>query len=384
MPARILLIDDDPRLLSALTRQLEDNFELTSAEAGGKAIELAKAAQAGRAPFAVALCDMRMPGMDGIETLARLRDVSPDTVRMMLTGNADQDTAIRAINCGNIFRFFTKPCAASELKAGLDAGVEQYRLVTAERELLGKTLAGSLKMLIDLMSMNDPVAYQSSMRIREWVHLIAIETSMPHPWQLEVAATLVGIAQLTIPPELATKLRQREALTEVERVIVERAPEAARNLMANIPRMELVAEILLYQDRGYDGSGFPPDGPSGEAIPLGSRLLRILKDLAAATEGGPLTRATFQILQKRVGLYDPNLLARVRAGLENTISDSMPTVMEIPLSALRVGQMILSDIRTSTGHLVLAAGSITSAPHLERLRGLRKRFTFIEPIKVRV
>jgi len=381
---RILLIDDDPRLLSALRRQLEEHFDLTTAPGGREALEAVRSAADGHTPFAVALCDMRMPGMDGIETLEKIRAIAPDTVRMMLTGNADQETAIQAINRGNIFRFYAKPCAAEDLQEGLRAGAAQYRLVTAERDLLEKTLAGSLKVLVDVVSMNDPVGYQSSMRLREWVRLFTAEFHLPQNWQLEIAATLIGIGQVTVPPEITAKQRAHEPLTEVERSIVERAPEAARNLVANIPRLEAVADILLFQDKGYDGSGFPPEGPVGDAIPFGSRLLKILKDLAGAAEGGPLSRAAFAELQKHDKVYDQRLLAKVKMSLESTISATAPTVAEIPLSALRVGQVILSDLRLTNGHLILAANSHISAPHIERLRGLRKMFTFVEPIKVRM
>jgi len=384
MPARILLIDDDPHLLSALRRQLEDDFDLTTAGNGQLGIDAARAAVESRTPFAVALCDMRMPGLDGIETLEKVREVSPDTVRMMLTGNADQQTAIQAINRGNIFRFYTKPCAADDLRQGLLAGIAQYQLVTAERELLEKTLAGSLKVLVDVVSMNDPVAYQFSMRLREWVRLINAEVKLPQAWQVEIAATLVAIGQVMVPPEIIAKQRANEKLTEVERSVFEQAPEAARNLVANIPRLDAVAEMLYLQDKGFNGSGFPQKGPVGEAIPFGARLLKILKDLAAATEGGPLTRAAFQALQKRAEAYDPRLLGKVKACLEGTITVNAPTVAEIPLSALRVGHVILSDIKMADGHLVLAADSLISAPLLERLRNLRKMFTFIEPIKVRM
>lgn len=380
MAERVLLIDDDPHLLSALRRQFDEEFDLVTAAGGEAGIEAVRTGP----PFAVVISDMRMPGRDGIETLKAIRALAPDTVRMMLTGNADQATAIDAINQGSILRFFTKPCPPDLLREGLQAGIEQYRLVTAERDLLEKTLSGSLKVLVDVVSMNDPANYQMAMRLREWVRLLAIEMRMQSRWQLEVAATLIGIGQVAIPTEIAARQRAGETLTEVESQIVERAPEAARNLVSNIPRLEKVAEILYYQDKGFDGSGFPPDGKSGDAIPFDARLLRVLKDLAAATAGGPLTRTAFAALEAHRERYDPRLLAGVRIALEKTLSTEASAVIEVPLSSLRVGQTILSDIRQTNGHLILAANSQISEAQLERLRNLRRIFTFIEPIKVRV
>ena len=384
MVERVLLVDDDPHLLSALRRQLSEDFDLDTAENGDLAIAAIQAAVTARTPFSVVLCDMRMPGMNGIETLAKIREIAPDTVRMMLTGNADQETAIAAINHGNIFRFYSKPCPADELREGLLAGIDQYRLVMAERELLEKTLAGSLKVLVELVSMNDPSGYQFAMRLRDWVRAVADECHIPQRWQVEVAATLVGIGQVTIPPEILAKQYSKEPLTEIERTIIERAPESARNLVANIPRLEKVAEMLLYQDKGFDGTGFPFEKRAGESLPLGGRVLKILKDLAQATEGGPLTKAAFAVLDRNAELYDPRLLGRIRMSLESSMVVSAPTITEIPLSSLRVGQFILSDIRQTNGHLILAANTQITAPQIERLRNLRKMFSFFEPIKVRV
>ncbi|NIQ03497.1 MAG: response regulator, partial [Nitrospinaceae bacterium] len=94
--------------------------------------------------FAVVVSDMRMPDMDGIQFLSRVREHYPQTVRMMLTGYADVKTAMNAVNEGNIFRFMTKPCPPEVFEKVLSAGIEQYRLITAERDLLERTLKGSV------------------------------------------------------------------------------------------------------------------------------------------------------------------------------------------------------------------------------------------------
>jgi response regulator RpfG family c-di-GMP phosphodiesterase len=384
MGERILVIDDDHHLLSGLRRQLSDTFDIVTAQGGAEALEQVQAVAAAHNPFAVALCDMRMPGMDGIETLRRIKELAPDTVRIMLTGNADQQTAIEAINQGAIFRFYTKPYPVDRLREGLAAACEQYRLVTAERELLERTLTGSIKVLVDIASMNDASVAGLATRLREWVRLLTSEFRMPQRWQLEVAASLVPIGQVALPPDVVARKRSGEALTEAELSLFERIPETARNLIANIPRLAKVAEIVYLQDRGYDGSGFPADGPVGNDIPLDARLLKILKDLAEATDGGPLTKAAFAILDRRRAQYDPVLLPKVRACLERMV-DMMPaTSVDMPLSSLRAGQVVLSDVRLANGHVILAANTQLSAAHVERLQALRRIFTFVEPVKVRV
>lgn len=381
---KILIIDDDPHLLSALRRQLRDRYDVTTAKGGADAIALVKESVEKRDAFAAIVSDMTMPGMDGIETLKRVRELSPDSIRIMLTGNADQQTAIEAINQGAIFRFYTKPCSTERLCDGLDAAIAQYRLVTAERVLLEKTLAGSIRVLVDIVSLNDPAAYALATQLRDWVRRMKTEFNLSQHWQLQIAAMLVPIGQVSIPPELMARMRGGEILSAAEQAVFDRAPEAARNLVTNIPRLAKVAEILYLQDRGFDGSGFPPDGPKGMEIPFEARVLKILKDLAESAGRGPPNATAFATLDKRKAQYDQQLLRKVRDCLEATKASPPAAEAEIPVAALRPGHVVLSDIRLTDGHLILAANTRLSEVQVERLRGMRKIFQFVEPIKVRV
>lgn len=380
---RVLLVDDDPHLLSALRRQLGDEFALTLAADGGAAVTNVKGAEKERAPFAVALCDMRMPGMNGVETLAAIREAAPDTVRMMLTGHSDLESSIQAINRGNILRFYLKPCPAEQLREGLRAGVHQYRLIRAEKDLLERTLTGSLRALIDVLAMNDPVAFAHTARMRDWIKVLGPAIPLAKPWQIEIAVTLHPIGRLTIPVEILAKKNAGEALTDLERSILERSPEFARNLLANIPRLEKVAEIVALQDRGYDGTGHPADGPAGDDIPTGARVLKILKGLSEACGNGPLTEAAFTTMEHNKSQYDPRLLAAIHTVLDSAIALLPQSEIEIPLAVLSAGQTLVNDLRLANGHLILAANTRLSGVQLERIRVLRTIHVFAEPVRVR-
>ncbi len=134
-PAPVLLVDDDPNLLSSLSRRLGGLFRIVTAESGADAVAAAEQAARRERPFAAVVCDMHMPGLNGLETLARIRALSPDSVPIMLTGDADQQTAMAAINQGHIFRFYIKPFDSLLLADGLTAALHQNRLLRAERRL---------------------------------------------------------------------------------------------------------------------------------------------------------------------------------------------------------------------------------------------------------
>ncbi|HEX2100040.1 MAG TPA: response regulator, partial [Candidatus Synoicihabitans sp.] len=141
MTSRVLFVDDDPNLLAAFQRNLRKQFQFDTALGAQEALALLERPE----PYAVVLADMRMPGMDGVELLERVKQRAPETVRMMLTGNADQQTAVDAVNRGEVFRFLNKPCPPEVLVPALEAAIKHYQLQRLERELLEGTLAGSVK-----------------------------------------------------------------------------------------------------------------------------------------------------------------------------------------------------------------------------------------------
>jgi DNA-binding NtrC family response regulator len=148
MSEKILFVDDDPALLAACRRLLGGRFDLDTAQSGEAG--LAKLMEDG--PFGVVVADQQMPEMDGVEFLAVVKQRAPDTIRIMLSGNADLQAAIRAVNEGSIFRFLTKPCQPASLARALEDALAQRRLGLAEKELLQKALSERPKQLTDSLS----------------------------------------------------------------------------------------------------------------------------------------------------------------------------------------------------------------------------------------
>lgn len=140
MKPRILLVDDDPLLLAGLKRQLRRHFHIQTATGGQEALHMVEAQDD---PLMVVVSDYRMPGMNGIDLLARVKALRPDTVRMMLTGSTDLRTAIQAVNEGNIFQFHLKPCPADDLARAIEEGVAHYRKASARTSQI-KTMEKSM------------------------------------------------------------------------------------------------------------------------------------------------------------------------------------------------------------------------------------------------
>jgi len=381
MKEKLLFVDDDTNLLASLERSLRRQFNIETA-AGGEA-GLAKLADSG--PYAVVVSDRQMPGMDGIEFLSLVRQRAPDTVRIMLTGNVDIEQAVRVVNDGNIFSFLLKPCPNDVLSKALENALQQRRLILAERELLDKTLNGSIKMLTDILSMVDTKAFAHTEKLRRLITRVSEKTPLPETWQIHLAAMLSPIGLVTLPAEIVVKARAGEILTATEQQVIDSAPKIAARLLSNIPRLASVAEIVSYQNKRFDGGGTPIDSVRGEAIPFGARLLKLLNDMLELEGRGFTRHQALDELLLRKGFYDPPLLGSARAcfGFAEGKLDIALQVIAVETNDLAVGMLLSSDVFTKEGTLILSAGHTISHMILERIQNFKLLYGVQEPIFVR-
>jgi response regulator RpfG family c-di-GMP phosphodiesterase len=375
MKRRILFVDDDPNILSAFQRQLRKHYLVVTSPGGKEGLEAIE----GGEPFAVVVSDLRMPEMDGIQFLTRVRKIAPDSVRMMLTGNADLQAAIEAVNEGNIFRLLTKPCAQEALIASLDSGIRQYRLITAERELLERTLSGSIKVLWEVLSLVNPEAFGRASRITRYVKDIARRLQVRDLWVVETAATLSQIGYIILPEGVLKKLYDGEKLAPDEAQLFNMHPFVASDLIANIPRMETVAEIISYQEKHFDGSGIPTDSRSGEDIPLGSRIIKAVLDFDTLEANGySKSKATLK-LRSRAGWYDPKVLTAFESVLG---IEAQYEVLSVRVAQLLDNMILARDVVTVDGRLLIARGHQVTRTLREHLRYFAQRPGIREPITV--
>lgn len=339
MSAKVLFVDDEPNVLQSIKRTLRKEFDLDTAEGGDEALQLLNANGA----YAVIVSDMRMPGMNGVELLARAKIEFPDTVRMMLTGNADQQTAVDAVNHGDIFRFMNKPCETKELANAVSSGIRQHQLITAERELLENTLRGSIKALADILSLTNPEVFGRTTRLKHRARQLANVLSLTEPWQIESAAMLSQIGCVTISEDVVRRRANGETLSAEEESEFAGHAAVGADLVMKIPRMEDVAQSIRYQEKNFDGSGFPTDGLSGDDIPDGARLLKVVIDLDAAESSGLDPAAALDKLKQHASFYDPAILA----ALETSLAQE---------TGLRC---VTTDIRKLTDAMILAQNVVT-------------------------
>jgi CheY-like chemotaxis protein len=355
-------VDDEPNLLEGISLHLGRKFEVETATSGAAGLALLAA---GFCP-AVIVSDMRMPIMDGAAFLAKARAMAPDSVRLLLTGQTDIESAISAVNEGQIFRFLTKPCAPPNLVLAIAAAVEQHQLITAERVLLEQTLHGCIKALTDVLALTNPAAFGRATRIKELVSELAAETGLRTRWQLEVAAMLSQLAHITLQPETAEKLYFGKPLTLDEQKQVEHLPAVTSQLLGNIPRIDDVREILSTYTRPFQGVKVEECDPVKQPIAFASQLLKLAIDFDVLESQDVSANLAIDTLRHRgMGVVPAAMeaLNRVRGQ-----SGQHYEVRELTLNELLPGMVLTEDVTMPNGMLLVARGYEVNSRFLDRLR----------------
>lgn len=381
MPTKILFVDDDANLLAAFGRTYRKQFIFDTALGAEEALRLAEKS----GPYGVIVADMNMPGMNGVELLERLREIAPDTVPVMLTGNADQPTAVESVNRGRVFRFLNKPCPPETLVPVLEAAIQRYEGLRNERELLEGTLTGSVKLLTDILGTVAPDALGRGQRLRLGIGRFVRERRVQPAWECEVAALLSAIGFAAVPPTILQKLAEATPLGLAEETIVRRVPQIGHDLLAGIPRFAGVAAAVLYQRKNFDGTGFPQDDRAGEAIPMGARLLRVFVDRLELEADGVVKERALESMTARTGVYDPRIVAACFEVfphfLPNAIARDRP-VGSVAVKQLTAGLVVVTDVRTHKGLVIVGAGHTLTVTMIERINNFAELGEVREPILV--
>lgn len=377
MNRRILLVDDDSNILQGYRRLLRQHFEVNVAL--GPEVALGMIAQ--EEPYAVVVSDLKMPEMDGIEFLKRVTELSPNSVRIMLSGNADRQAVMDSVNCGQVFRFLAKPCDQPTLAQTLELAISHYQLIISEHELLTQTLTGSMQVLTRILSIVNPRAFGRTAKVRRLVAQVAYRMKVRDAWECEIAAMLSMIGTLSVPDEVLAKVERREPLDAAQQALYRRHPEVGESLVSHIPRLRNVARCIKYQNKDYDGGGFPGDDVAGDQIPIGARILRVVSDYEMSMEHGLSPERAFAMIQDHEDSYD----LQVVSALEEVLDlQSRVVIKEVTMRSMPDQCVLAQDVLTRDGMLLVQAGQEIDPAMKTRLLHHAKTTGIREPIKVLV
>jgi CheY-like chemotaxis protein len=375
MVDKILFVDDEPAVLDGYKRMLHREFEVDIAGGGKEGL----AATREKGPYSVVISDMRMPEMNGAQFFAKLRQTAPDTIRILLTGYTDLSAAMDAVNEGNIFRFLTKPCEKEVLARAITTGLVQYRLLTAEKELLEKTLMGSIKVLTDVLSASSPEAFGRSMRIARVVRHLVREFDLPAPWRFETAAMLSQLGCVTLDPELINAAYLGQQLSSEDQSRFESHPQVAKDLLGNIPRLEPIAWMISQQLTQEAVHKLPSDATtaSAQAIVLGAKMLKLAVAFDGCKLGGLSDEDAVARLSKRRSEFSPDLLDALK---RLAPEDARTELRKVSIGKLTIGMILQHEIRTRTGLLMVTKGQEVTHALLIKLENFSRAGTIDDEI----
>ncbi len=374
MTRRILFVDDEPKILQALERQLSARFEIRTAPGPGQGLN----ALVHNGPFAVVVSDFRMPEMNGIQFLAKVKHANADIVRLMLTGQADLNTAIAAVNEGSIFRFLTKPCPPEALTAALDSAIELHRLITSERELLEKTLSGSIQVLTEVLSLVNPGAFSHACLIRKYATHLATALKLPNVWEFELAAMLCQLGYITVPQSVLDKVATQAELTPDEHAVFSAHSAVAARLLENIPRLEAVAHIIRNQSSPSSAGFADTLFEGGDVVAVGTAILRAALEFDRLANARK-SRSDALSQMRQSGRFAPCLLDALQTA---EVDRAQCKVLLLRVSELSAAMVANQDIYTNNGVLLLRKGEDLTMPMIEKLRGFARTIGIPQPLSV--
>lgn len=373
--ATLLCVDDEPNILSALRRVFRpQGYRILVAGSGADGLEILK-----QKPVDLVISDMRMPSMNGAQFLTRVAEGWPQIMRLLLTGYAEMDAAIEAINNGHIYGYYSKPWEDTELRLGVENALKQKHLAE-ERDKLLKELAlrnNELKALNNdldakvqvrtaqlqtalgeirnanqdlkrhysdtvrafsrFVDMREDRSTGHARRVAERARKLAAEMGMEAGDQQAIvfAALLLQVGKLTLPDKLIS--RPLNALFKKEREAFLRHAAVGASILKDIAPLKEASRLIAMQYECHDGSG-TPNGLMGEEIPLGARILSVVRDYDLLMEGvitGKLmtaSEAQDQLRRLRGKKYDPAVVDAI-IELVGEVKDSVyrPVVKASPL-----------------------------------------------------
>ncbi len=373
----MLFVDDEPQLIEAVQRALRKQVDLRTACGGAEGLRVLR----DEGPFALVVSDMRMPGMNGAQFLARVREQEPDAVRMILSGEADLQATIAAVNEGHIYRFLSKPCPSDQLLLAVQDGLKQHRLLTAEKVLLEQTLSGAVKMLIEILGMVNPTASSRAVRLQRYVLELSSALGLLGRWQWGLAAHVSQIGCVALPQELLFKVEACQTLTEEEKRLYDSHPEVAAKLLAAIPRLEEVAAIVASQAGPLNFVGKSDDLHQWDIRSAGELLLRTSIEYDRLLARGLKPEGAVGILSApKYGL--PASVLKALLGLSSAGRERI--ARQVRLKDLAIGMILDEDLVSHKGIRLAPSGAEVTRTLMIRLTSIATGVGVVEPFRVRV
>ena len=304
MTGAVLFVDDEENVLNSIDSLFIDNdMRILKAGNADEALSLF-----GKEEIAVIVSDHCMPGMKGTELLSKVREVSPDTFKILMTAHEDLGVAVDAINQGHVFRFIIKPWDNVSLVATVQEAAKRYQMVQS----LKNVDESSFLSLAETIEFKDPFTGGHCERVAHYALMIAEELGLPEDTMqsLKFGAWLHDCGKIGIPEKI---LNKKTPLTDVEFDIIKKHPKWGADIALQANLAQIIINIIHYHHERYDGTGYPA-GIQGNAIPVESQIVSVADVYDALTSDRSyrdkysMEKAIKIMLAMSGNVFDPEIL----------------------------------------------------------------------------
>jgi len=360
-----VLIVAAPDVACDLPRSAGGQFAIETAATGQGALAM----MASGAEYAVVVAGYGMPDMDGLEFLSALRAHWPVTVRVLLTGSGDVDVAIAAVNRSHVFRILTRPVECGLLHRAIQECLGRHRRVAAEHKFMEDALGGSLSILSDVLSLVNPSAARRGQRVRDQVRRMARRLGLPRAWRYALAAEFSQLGCIAVASDTVEKACSGEPLGPEEQAAMDAHPGVGSRLIASIPRLDAVAQMVAGQRRTFRASETAEEPRARDPVVVGAQLLRVAHGLDLLIHSGRTREEAVEELRRRPEEYDPAIVAALDGPAPEPEAEEAEGMV---VSELAVGMVLAEDVRDIDGLIVVARGQELTPPLVARLRRLER------------
>jgi len=321
-----------------------------------------------------------MPRMNGAEMLSSIKQINSEVVTVLLTGYTDFESAMAAVNEGNVFRMLSKPCPPQTLIKVLSDAVDQYDLICSKRILLDKTLRGSVDALAQSLSTVQPLFFGRAQRIRRLANALAEQLNMLDPWRVDIAAVFSQLAYLSLPAHVSKAVYFREQLSPQVKIMLKELPEETLKIVDLIPGLDEVREILKRIDVHPK---FEHKDEKG--IRLGASIIRFTLDYDYYKDLGHAEALIIKTFESRLENYDQNVVNALNDLLNSNSSNFQMNAIEC--KNLKEGMILAEDLLLQENMLIASSGADIDRHLLKVIRNYISCYSecpFPEKIKVMI
>jgi CheY-like chemotaxis protein len=354
---RVLFVDDEPAILKGFKLNLGRKYQVFVAESGRDGLRVLEE----DGPFQVIVSDFSMPGMNGADFLEKVREQNREVVTMLLTGQANFEDLCEVVRRGEIFRLLGKPCSPETLDKNIQQALRQFELISAEKELLEKTLNGAIGAMTSLLSAANPLFFGRAQRVKALAREIAKEMKVAHEWRLEVASDFCYLGYLTLPEASQQKVYEGDDIGPDIENVVAGFPHFVSNLLKDIPRLNKIRRIIELIALDYNQS----DDELSEEHRIAS-IIRLAQEYDILDSKGFSKGEIFEKIRLSECIFLPGGIDALANSRE--LCGGFMEASQVAPADLKPGMRLMEELRLEDGKMLAPLGAIISLPFMQTIQ----------------